>query len=837
MSDEQDYQDYLDYQEYLKSQGSSAPAEAPKTPVTSDILAGGISQFMPFGAQALAGVATAADKLGVTGQDADYSRRLEQARTAQKMYNENSPDSGVGESILGNAWLPIKKLAPGAGLLKRLANLEAHGAGYGALFGLAGDDGSLSDKLGSAGEGAVRGLEYTPLLAAPFAAAGLGARAVGKLSEKFLPGPAAEIPAGDPQTTRALQLAQRMGPGDNGFLNKPADEIAASGKLDTGGAQAIDLVNAKAQNLHDSIAAQLGSDGGQTSEDIALAKQFDKAGPELVKSGIYEKSGNVNELLANAKDRDGQINNERKVASQELDDATRNLNAKWLRQESLPGSEFTQKPTSLPGTITANTPEIQTAVAELDARISKLNQTELAEPIAKGLQETKDSVLRDLQPTLEDQKNPGAAPKWKLISPKQVVEKIQNLNEVRRKLQREFDSNTVASREKGNTPNSDLGASIEAVGTLQKALQDSLGRAVNEINAKAGTKIDPELFNSLNSEQSAMKSVQDLGAKFQRGTAEARSVKSPTRIQQNANATTTRSLFTPTSARSMAEFADSAVSKARGLPNDALKSAQAVESREGDALKNINDLISLNKNPAKYNPLPPKQSVFTRLGRGATALSAFAPLAVGAGSAGPPSVFTPPSKGSPMSFNDINPLAISEAHADLPPTEPLPPGARFRTTTRTTTDHPIEHSGAKFREDHRRLYDLGLGAEPTERLTSKITPKLLDAVRQVESSGGKNNLGPDTKYGRAEGPYQLIEKFAKPYHSKLGLSGEYDPYNEKQSRKIASAMLEDNLKWTNGDLVDAVTAYHSGIKNVRQKKLGPEGRAYAKRVFTVFRKA
>jgi hypothetical protein len=127
-------------------------------------------------------------------------------------------------------------------------------------------------------------------------------------------------------------------------------------------------------------------------------------------------------------------------------------------------------------------------------------------------------------------------------------------------------------------------------------------------------------------------------------------------------------------------------------------------------------------------------------------------------------------------------------------------------------------------------------SSPKGTLTSPEMESLLDAVREVESSGGKKNTGPITKHGTAKGPYQLIDRYGKAYHKQLGIKEKYDPYDEKQSRQIAKAMMEDNLRWVNGDVKQALLAYHTGIGNIRRGEIGPEGKKYAGKVFAALEK-
>lgn len=93
-----------------------------------------------------------------------------------------------------------------------------------------------------------------------------------------------------------------------------------------------------------------------------------------------------------------------------------------------------------------------------------------------------------------------------------------------------------------------------------------------------------------------------------------------------------------------------------------------------------------------------------------------------------------------------------------------------------------------------------------------ITDELLDAVRQVESGGGKYLESP----AGAKGPYQLMDATGKRLHRMLNLSGDYDPYNEDQARILAAAHLDDGLRRFPGRLDLALADYNAGNSRVKQ---------------------
>ena len=88
---------------------------------------------------------------------------------------------------------------------------------------------------------------------------------------------------------------------------------------------------------------------------------------------------------------------------------------------------------------------------------------------------------------------------------------------------------------------------------------------------------------------------------------------------------------------------------------------------------------------------------------------------------------------------------------------------------------------------------------------------LLDRVRAVESSNGKNLLSPKG----AKGPYQLMDATGLELMQKAGLDPRtYDPFNEQQSRMLAKIYLSELTQRYNGDQRLALAAYNTGMGNL-----------------------
>lgn len=127
-----------------------------------------------------------------------------------------------------------------------------------------------------------------------------------------------------------------------------------------------------------------------------------------------------------------------------------------------------------------------------------------------------------------------------------------------------------------------------------------------------------------------------------------------------------------------------------------------------------------------------------------------------------------------------------------------------------------------------------------------LPPNLIRAVIRQESSGNANATGPQTKYGVARGLMQIMQS-ATDEVAKMGIKVT-DPYDPKQNIRAGAAYLAKNIErvkktWKGEDANDlyskALGAYHSGIGNLTKvgydvSKLGPQGRAYVKKVMKNF---
>ncbi len=128
-----------------------------------------------------------------------------------------------------------------------------------------------------------------------------------------------------------------------------------------------------------------------------------------------------------------------------------------------------------------------------------------------------------------------------------------------------------------------------------------------------------------------------------------------------------------------------------------------------------------------------------------------------------------------------------------------------------------------------KLEDLqGLTTEQKFELAAKyagVPASVLDRQWTVESSRGRNLVGPETKWGRARGHFQFIDATHKAISQRLGFEFDRDDFD--QSLLAAATLWKDNMRWAKGDLLRATAAYHGGTS---ERNWGPVTRDYVTKV-------
>lgn len=103
-----------------------------------------------------------------------------------------------------------------------------------------------------------------------------------------------------------------------------------------------------------------------------------------------------------------------------------------------------------------------------------------------------------------------------------------------------------------------------------------------------------------------------------------------------------------------------------------------------------------------------------------------------------------------------------------------------------------------------------------------VDPLLLKAIATQESGGDPAAVGPDTKYGNAEGLMQIIPDTAK----RLGV----DPAKPEAAVEGAAKLLSENLK-RYGSVDKAILAYHGGTD---EANWGPKTQDYHQKVSSIY---
>ncbi|MDB9680467.1 lytic transglycosylase domain-containing protein, partial [Acinetobacter baumannii] len=106
-----------------------------------------------------------------------------------------------------------------------------------------------------------------------------------------------------------------------------------------------------------------------------------------------------------------------------------------------------------------------------------------------------------------------------------------------------------------------------------------------------------------------------------------------------------------------------------------------------------------------------------------------------------------------------------------------------------------------------------------------LLPGLLSAINMQESRGDANVIGPNTKYGKAKGGFQMLDGTAKRW----GLVGK-EVFDTGKAAEAAAKYLNFLFKKF-GNWDQAISAYHAGEGNVEKgTNIGPVNRQYVKNV-------
>lgn len=125
------------------------------------------------------------------------------------------------------------------------------------------------------------------------------------------------------------------------------------------------------------------------------------------------------------------------------------------------------------------------------------------------------------------------------------------------------------------------------------------------------------------------------------------------------------------------------------------------------------------------------------------------------------------------------------------------------------------------------------GLQPQSGPAAPNTNAIFDALIQQESGGRAGVLGPQTRYGRAEGKTQMLPSTAQEMAGKLGVAWRPElmrgttPEAAQYQETLGRAYFEEGLQKYGGDVQKALMYYHGGPD---ERLWGPKTRAYAQQV-------
>jgi len=347
--------------------------------------------------------------------------------------------------------------------------------------------------------------------------------------------------AADPAVNEARLFAERSG-------------FAKTDPLDA----KVDFANSRAAVLDKSQAAELGANAGQNSLEIKLGEELRAAMPELRQMGIFQAE-TTDDLL--------------KLTQHRID---------WVNRER---SRVLADHGSTPITLDNLGPSVE----KLRGRVEKLRKSGGTDPIADSIAGEMNQIMADLHSPATH----GYPAQPKTVA--DAVDMVQNLNEQRRKIIREFNAQQQAGTIKGDV--FDHEGSIEAISEMQKALMDG-------IESVTGT----DAFSTLNQQQSALRALQDSTEKFHRGIDRGRATRSgadlvKTAGQQGAAPTTFGAdVAAQGPKRAVTGRIVDSVLGADPVISPGAQNALRVEGSSATAMENIRALQALNETPAMIPP-------------------------------------------------------------------------------------------------------------------------------------------------------------------------------------------------------------------------------------------
>lgn len=395
---------------------------------------------------------------------------------------------------------------------------------------------------------------------------------LGRAMDRFVPNSEPEIPEA---TRRALGLQERAGD-LAGVTRKSADDIRARDlnygtRSEPGVADKLEGLNAKLFDnpggVDRAIVDELGGRSSQSAWDIATTQNFRQSLPELREMGAFDNARTVEDVIRNSAKELDNLGAQKDNILQTLTEAAPNYN--------VTGADFDSA--------------VANATNALE-RIDKLSLNEMSSEMAEGIRNSLKSVRQDLASRSS-------------ATPEVLVNMYQNLNEVRRVLDLEFNSAKIAGEFKGDV------AQNEAARAGVAKAQEALGSLIEKSTKEISDDIDPQWFSKWNQQYKAHKSAVGMVEKFMDETSAARTVRGQNRMipTPGRGGSVASTVLSPT----WEGRVDGALRAMSGRPDaanvrDSARSLSA-DLRERDAIQNIADLEFLDENVMRPGGIPVPQ--------------------------------------------------------------------------------------------------------------------------------------------------------------------------------------------------------------------------------------
>ena len=239
--------------------------------------------------------------------------------------------------------------------------------------------------------------------------------------------------------------------------------------------------------------------------------------------------------------------------------------------------------------------DIAPHLVDLDARIEKLTEYGLSRGIADNIRATINGLKTDLSNRL------GA-------TPRDVLNQIEVINEVRRNILKEFSNSNVAREVTGDIKQlasaSSVEASVEALSTFQDALKQVLASKLDMIGQRTGQSGLGSEFLKTTKEYGAFKSLEGITDKFLMATSRGL-VSEPRRMTGvNPNMAAGINVMNPLQATKEGLMNRFFPAKPELVNEEAARNFSSTLNRNTDMPDNIRRILSLSKSNYSEQKLP-----------------------------------------------------------------------------------------------------------------------------------------------------------------------------------------------------------------------------------------